>query len=269
MNVRTSVEQLYGEIWADEAPLDAELEPSLEPRGTDWLFQAFADLGPESGQLVVDVGARDATHAIRLVREHGLRAIALDPVPHHVELALRAVAEAGVGIDVIQAGIEAMPLEDGVADFIWCRDVLVHVDLEQGFAESARVLRPGGRMIAYVTCATDLLEAREAAALFGALAIVPESTEPATIELRAAAVGLTLLSRTALGGEWRERMIEDGSWDPRDDLLRLSRLQRRHDELVERHGEAPVAAFAAARAWGIYQLLGKLSPTIYVWRRDA
>jgi SAM-dependent methyltransferase len=269
MNVRTSVEQLYGEIWANDAPLDAELEPSLEPRGTDWLFQAFADLGPESGQLVVDVGARDATHAIRLVREHGLRAIALDPVPHHVELALRAVAEAGVDIEVIQAGIEAMPLEDGVADFIWCRDVLVHVDLERGFAESARVLRPGGRMIAYVTCATDLLEAREAAALFGALAIVPESTDPAAIERYAAAAGLTLLSSTALGGEWRERMIEDGSWDPRDDLLRLSRLQRRHDELVERHGEAHVAAFAAARAWGIYQLLGKLSPTIYVWRRDA
>jgi SAM-dependent methyltransferase len=269
MNVRTSVEQLYGEIWADDAPLDAELQPSLEPRGTDWLFQAFAELGPEPGQLVVDVGARDATHAIRLVREHGLRAIALDPVPHHVQLALRAVAEAGVDIEVIQAGIEAMPLEDGVADFIWCRDVLVHVDLERGFAESARVLRPGGRMIAYVTCATDLLEAREAAALFGALAIVPESADPAAIERHAAATGLTLLSRAALGGEWRERMIEDGSWDPRDDLLRLSRLQRRHDELVERHGEAHVAAFAAARAWGIYQLLGKLSPTIYVWRRDA
>jgi SAM-dependent methyltransferase len=269
MKVRTSVEQLYGEIWADDAPLDAELEPSLGPRGTDWLFQAFAELAPEPGQLVLDIGARDATHAIRLVRDHGLRAIAIDPVPHHIELARRAVAEAGVGVGVVEAGIEAMPLEDGVADFIWCRDVLVHVDLERGFAESARVLRPGGRMIAYVTCATDLLEAHEAAGLFDALAIVPESTDPAGIERQAAAVGLSLVSRTALGGEWRERMIEDGSWDPRDDLLRFSRLRRRHEELVERYGERHVAAFAAGRAWGIYQLLGKLCPTIYVWRRDA
>ena len=269
MKLRTSVEQLYGEIWADDAPLDAELQASLEPRGTDWLFQAFAELAPEPRQLVVDIGARDAKHAIRLAREHGLRAIALDPMEHHVELARRAVAEAGVDVDVIQAGIEALPLEDGSADFIWCRDVLVHVDLERGLAESARALRPGGRMIAYVTCATELLEPREAAALFGALAIVPESTDPAAIESRAGEAGLTLVSRTALGGEWRERMIEDGSWDPRDDLLRLSRLQRRHDELVERHGEAHVAAFAAARAWGIYQLLGKLCPTIYIWQRDA
>ena len=162
-----------------------------------------------------------------------------------------------------------MPIADGVADWIWCRDVLVHVDLERGFAEGARILRPGGQMLAYVTCATDLLETREAAALFEALAIVPESTQPDAIERHAAAAGLSLVSHTRLGGEWRERMIEDGSWDPGGDLLRLSRLHRRETELVERHGRTRVAAYAAARAWGVYQLLGKLCPTIYVWRRDA
>ena len=95
MAAKTSVEQLYGEFWADENPLDAELEHSLEPRGTDWLFEVFAALGPQRGQLVVDVGARDAVHTIRLVRDHGLRAIAVDPVHHHVELARRAIADAG------------------------------------------------------------------------------------------------------------------------------------------------------------------------------
>ena len=94
MAAKTSVEQLYGEFWADEKPLDAELDHSLEPRGTEWLFEAFAELGPRRGQLVVDVGARDAAHTIRLVRDHGLRAIALDPVHHHVELARRAIADA-------------------------------------------------------------------------------------------------------------------------------------------------------------------------------
>ena len=84
MAPKTSIQQLYGELWADENPLDVELERSLEPRGTDWLFAAFAQLGPQRRQLVVDVGARDAGHTIRLVREHGLRAIALDPVRHHV-----------------------------------------------------------------------------------------------------------------------------------------------------------------------------------------
>jgi SAM-dependent methyltransferase len=266
---KTSVQQLYGELWADEDQLDVELQRSLEPRGQESLFSSFADLNPQPRQLVVDVGARDASHAIRLVREHGLRAIALDPVPHHVELARAAVSEAGVDVDVFEAGIEAMPLADAAADWIWCRDVLVHVDLARGFAECARVLRPGGQMLAYVTCSTDLLEPREAAALFDAVAVVPESTQPEAIEGHAAAAGLSLVSRTRLGAEWRERMIEDDSWDPGSDLLRLSRLHRREAELVERHGTTRVAAYAGARTWGIYQLLGKLCPTIYLWRRDA
>ena len=269
MNSRTSVEQLYGEIWAEDGPLKTELEQSLDPRGTEWLFEAFAQLGPQPGQFVVDVGARDAKHAIRLVQDHGLRAIAVDPVAHHVELARRAVADAGVDVRVLQAGIESMPIDDGAADWIWCRDVLVHVDLARGFVECARILRPGGQMLAYVTCSTDTLEPGEAERLFRAVAVVPESTRPATIERRAADAGLTLLSRTELGGEWRERMIEDGSWDPKENLLRLSRLHRRLDELKQRYGAPAVAAYEADSVWGVYQLLGKLCPTVYLWRRDA
>jgi SAM-dependent methyltransferase len=266
----TSVQELYGELWADdENPLELELQRSLDPRGTDWLFEAFAALGPQAGELVVDVGARDAVHAIRLVREHGLRAIAIDPVPLHVEQARQAVGEAGVDIEVIEAGIEEMPIAEASADWIWCRDVLVHVDVARGFAECARILRPGGHMLAYVTCATDTLEPREARELFEAVAIIPDSTDPGTIERHSRDAGLTLVSKTELGGEWRERMIEDGSWDPAGDLLRLSRLRRRETKLRQRFGATRVAAYTSARMWGVFQLLGKTCPTIYVWRRDA
>jgi SAM-dependent methyltransferase len=262
MNSRTSVEKLYGEIWAEEGPA---LDESLNPRGTDWLFEAFAELGPRPGQLVVDVGARDAKHAIRLVRGHGLRAIALDPVAHHVELARRAIAEAEVDIEVVEAGIESMPIDDDAADWIWCRDVLVHVDVARGFAECARILKPGGQMLAYVTCSTDALEPREAQWLFDAVAVVPESTDPARIEACAADVGLQLVSKTELGGEWRERMLEDGTWSANDALLQLSRLHRSSANL----DDPRVAAYAADKVWGIYQLLGKTCPTVYVWTFSA
>jgi SAM-dependent methyltransferase len=258
---KTSVEQLYGEIWADD-----EAQPEAPPaRGTDWLFDVFAELGPQAGQLVLDVGARDAKYAIRLVKDHGLRAIALDPVARHVELARQAVAEARVDVDVVHAGIEDMPVEDDAADWIWCRDVLVHVDLARGFAECARILRPGGQMLAYVTCSTEKLEPLEAAWLFDALAIVPESTDPRAIEARAANAGLTLTTKTELGGEWRERMLEDGTWSANDDLVELSRLRRSGADL----DDARVAAQAAGAAWGIYQLLGKTCPTVYVWTSSA
>jgi SAM-dependent methyltransferase len=255
---KTSVEQLYGEIWAEEGP---SLDESLNPRGTDWLFEAFAELGPHPGELVVDIGARDAKHTIRLVRDYGLRAVAVDPVAHHVELARRAVADAGVDVDVVQAGIEAMPIDDDAADWIWCRDVLVHVDLARGFAECARILKAGGQMLAYVTCATDLLEPREAAWLFDAVAVIPESTDAGAIEARAADAGLRLVAKTELGGEWRERMLEDGTWNANDALLQLSRLRRSGANL----DDPRVAAYAADKAWGIYQLLGKTCPTVYVW----
>ena len=93
--VLTSVRELY-ELWAGDRLSTSELARSLEPRGTDWLFELFASLGPKPGELVVDVGARDARHAIRLVREHDLRAVALDPLPRHVELAQEAVAASGL-----------------------------------------------------------------------------------------------------------------------------------------------------------------------------
>jgi SAM-dependent methyltransferase len=259
---KTSVEQLYGEIWAEDGP---ELDKSLDPRGTDWLFEAFAELGPQPGQLVVDVGARDAKHAIRLARDYGLRAIALDPVPLHVELARRAVADEGVDVEIVEAGIESMPIDDDTADWIWCRDVLVHVDLGRGFAECARILKPGGQMLAYVTCSTDALEPREAAWLFDAVAIIPESTDPDVIEARAAEAGLTLRTKTELGGEWRERMLEDGTWSANDALLQLSRL-RRSGASVD---DPRVAAYAADKVWGIYQLLGKTCPTVYVWASSS
>src|SRR5262249_60166464 len=116
------VRELY-EVWAADSELRDELGQSLEPRGADWLFDLFADLGPRPGQLVLDAGARDAIHAIRLVREHRVRAVALDPLPRHCELARERVGAAGLTeeIDVVEGAIEELPFADASFDWIWCR----------------------------------------------------------------------------------------------------------------------------------------------------
>jgi SAM-dependent methyltransferase len=266
----TPVQKLY-EVWAGDSELREALAQSLEPRGTDWLFEVFAGLGPQAGDLVLDAGARDAVHAIRLVREHDVRAVALDPLPLHCALARERVGDAGLKdeIDVVEGALEGLPFEDASFDWIWCRDVLVHVDADRGLAECARVLRPGGALLAYVTLATKRLEPEETDELVRGLALRRASLDGAQLQAAADTAGFVLRSVERLGSEWRERMLEDDQWDVRQDLLKLARMRRRDAELVERYGEDAVEAAAGGLAWGVYQLLGKLCPTVYVWERRA
>jgi SAM-dependent methyltransferase len=265
-----TVQELY-ELWAGDSKLPEELTGSLEPRSTESLVDAFAALGPKPGQLLADVGARDAGYAIRLAQLHGLRAVAIDPMPFHCELARRAVAAANAedSVTVIEGAIEELPLEDGSVDWVWCRDVLIHVDARRGFAECARVLKPGGTMLAYVTLATDRLEPREARELIEASAIQKESFHADSLEAAARDAGLVLRSVDAIGPEWRERMIEDGTWDAAADVVQLGRLLRQAEALADRHGRQAVTVEWASLVWGLYQMLGKLRPTVYVWERDA
>jgi SAM-dependent methyltransferase len=233
----TTARELY-QRWAGEAEHDERLGESLGPRGKDWLFELFASLGPKEGDFVLDIGARDGRSFRRLVEEHGVTGVAVDPVPTDPE--------------VVEGAIESLPLDDATVDWIWARDMLVHVDLERAFAECARVLRPGGRIVAYVTHATDLLEPKERAWFAEALAFTNMDTD------RFEAAPFELEQKHVLGSEWRERMIEDGEWDTNDALLRFSRMRRQGiDDPV--HG--------ADLVYGVYQLLGKLEPTVYVWRK--
>ncbi len=237
----TSARELY-KHWSGDPPYDPRLDESLDPRGTEWLFELFASLGPKPGDFLLDVGARNGKHFRRLVEKHELRGLALDPVPN--------------GSDIVEGVIEDIPLEDASVDWIWARDMLVHVDLGPAFAECVRVLKPGGRMVAYITLATEELEPRERAWLCDAIALVNLDGDG----VEAAASALQLEQKIELGSEWRERMIEDSEWDTNVALLRIARMRRLGiDSPIDR----------ADFAWGIYQLLGKTCPTVYVWSKTS
>jgi len=270
--VTISADKLYGELWAaDQSALDAELAQSLEPRATTSLYDVFVELGVAPEHVILDAGARDAVHSIEIVRRTGCRAVAVDPIPLHVERARERVAAAGFEdrIQVAQAALEALPFDDVAFDYIWCRDVLNHVELDRAIHECKRVLRPGGSMLVYQTFATAACEPEEARRLFDATATKPENMAPAFFERSAREAGLEIVRSEQLHSEWRERMLEDTRWDAAADLLALSRLHRRESALLERHGRAAVEAKRGDLLWGIYQVLGKTCPTIYVLERRA
>ena len=155
---------LYNDIWSSTSELEERCKESLNPRGSDMLYEHFASFSPTVQSEVIDIGCRDATYAIELAKRFGCRVLGIDPAPIHIERARKNIAEAGLAerVRAELAGIEGLPAAAGSLDLIWCRDVLNHVDLQRGLAECARVLKPGGHMLVYQTFATEALEAREA-----------------------------------------------------------------------------------------------------------
>jgi ubiquinone/menaquinone biosynthesis C-methylase UbiE len=261
-----TVEELYGELWAEDEAFEAELDRSLEPRPAESLYDAFAALGVQDSDIVLDVGCRHGIHSVELARRFGCEVVASDVIPRHLEKARERIAKEGLEdqIRVVEAPIESLPLDDGAVDHIWCRDMLNHVRLREALVECARVLRPGGRMLVYQTFATDLLEPREAERLFSAVAIVPDNMSSARFEERAREAGFAIVSVDEIDSEWREHWLETGNSKTVDHLLRAARLRRREAEVVARYGRARYEAALWGSIWGVYQLLGKLRPTVYV-----
>lgn len=265
-----SVHELYGDIWGEaDAAFTAQLVQSLQPRSSDTLYDLFAKTGVKAGDSVLDVGCRDAVHAIPLAERYGCRVLGVDIIPKHIADAQARIAAAGLTeqIRVQVAGIEALPLQAGEIDHIWCRDMLNHVDLTQGLRECSRVLARGGRMLVYQTFATDWLEPKEAQRLFASMSIVPTNMNPAYFETTATAAGFTVLARDPIDSEWREQWLEAGKNWATEDLLALARMRRREAELVAQFGRNQYEANYGSCLWGVYQMLGKLCPTVYLLGR--
>jgi hypothetical protein len=79
--------------------------------------------------------------------------------------------------------------------------------------------------------------------------------------------GLTVERCIRLGGEWREHAEEDGDRRTSRQLLHVSRLLRNRAGYTERFGAAAYQGMLTNALWGVYQMIGKLDPRVYVLRR--
>jgi demethylmenaquinone methyltransferase/2-methoxy-6-polyprenyl-1,4-benzoquinol methylase len=103
-----------------------------------WRRSAVRALGLPSGSLVLDL-ACGTGDLCRALERAGHRPIGFD-------FAEAMLARAQTRAPLVRADVLSMPVRDGVADGATCGFALRNVvDLEGFFAETARVLRPGGR----------------------------------------------------------------------------------------------------------------------------
>jgi len=108
-------------------------------------------LALEPGETVLDLGSgggMDALLAARQVGPEG-RVIGVDMTPAMLERARANAARAGVShVEFREGRLEALPVEDGTMCAVTSNCVINLVpDKGRVFAEVARVLRPGGRLV--------------------------------------------------------------------------------------------------------------------------
>ena len=123
------------------------------PHPHDVLWQTLVEWKP---RRVLEVGGGPGELAERMQKELGADVSFLDISPRMVELAR------GRGVDAQVGDVQSLPFETGTFDTVVAAWMLYHVpDIDRGLAEIARVLRPGGALVAVTNSLLHLSEFRE------------------------------------------------------------------------------------------------------------
>src|ERR671921_1988798 len=132
------------EIWESSRPVSEWMIRRLDPQPGDTLLELAAGLG--------DTGLR----AARLVGGSG-RVIVTDFAPEMIGAARRRAEEMGVeNAEFRTLDAERMDLQTDSVDGVLCRwGYMLMIDPAAAFAETRRVLRPGGRLAFSVWAAPE------------------------------------------------------------------------------------------------------------------
>ena len=125
-----------------------------------------------------------------------------------------------------------------------------------------------GKMLAWVTIETELMERREAKRLYAPLAIQPKSVLQHYLEASFESAGFTISRREKLGSELIE-FYEERDGRASRELMRIARMRRRRDDLICEWGQTRYDTAHAVYHWIVYHLLGKLSSGFYLLEKVA
>jgi SAM-dependent methyltransferase len=137
--------------YESEDNLRARKAAYLNTKGDDPREFAFAAVAEFKPRRVLEVGGGEGELAERIRDELGAEVVGVDQSERMVEI------QRSKGIDARVGDVQELPFGDGEFDAAVAAWMLYHVsDLDRGLAELARVLKPGGRLIA-VTNGVDHL----------------------------------------------------------------------------------------------------------------
>jgi SAM-dependent methyltransferase len=120
------------------------------PDARELTFEQVCLAGPAR---VLEVGCGEGELAQRILLELRAEVVAVDQSERMVELTRAR------GVDARVADVQALPFPSDWFDVAVAAWMLYHVpDLDQGVRELARVLRPGGRLVAATNCDDHLAE---------------------------------------------------------------------------------------------------------------
>jgi SAM-dependent methyltransferase len=140
------------EQYATPDKLRARKSVYLNAEGDDpreWVVEAVATAKPKR---VLEVGGGEGELAERIRGELGVEIVGIDQSEAMVEI------QRSKGIAARVGDVQHLPFDEAEFDVAVAAWMLYHVsDLEQGLAELARVLKPGGMLVA-VTNAVDHLQ---------------------------------------------------------------------------------------------------------------
>jgi SAM-dependent methyltransferase len=147
--------ELVRQQYADEANLGARKAIYAQAEGPDPRELAFQAVAESRPHRVLEVGGGEGELAERIVRELGAELTFVDQSERMVEIAR------GRGLDSRVGDVQDLPFADASFDCAVAAWMLYHVpDLDRAIAELARVLVPGGRLVAVTNGADHLAELR-------------------------------------------------------------------------------------------------------------
>ena len=146
------------EQYATEANLAARKAAYATAEGPDAREVLFAAIAAARPRRVLEAGGGEGELAARIGDELGAELVGVDQSERMVEI------QRAKGIDARLGDVCALPFADGEFDLCVAAWMLYHVrEVDRALAELARVLRPGGRLIAVTNSADHLRELHELA----------------------------------------------------------------------------------------------------------